>query len=154
MIRVRQATLSDLKYLSENLREGDVAELLAAGSASPVAALAEGYMYSLVPMVGVDERDVPQAMFGVIPSGDASSAHVWMLGTNEAFKRPIRFLRESRRMVENWNRQFPMLSNWVDCRNTHHIKWLSWLGFVFTCEATGKGKGNLPFFQFVRFTNV
>lgn len=154
MIRVRRATLSDLKHLSENLRKEDIAELLAAGSPSPMAALANGYMHSLIPLVGVDENDVTQAMFGVVPSADASVGHVWLLGTDEMFKRPVRFLRESKRCVEHWNMQFPLLSNYVDCRNTLHVKWLSWLGFVFTSEVRGEGEGSLPFFQFVRFRDV
>jgi hypothetical protein len=60
------------------------------------------------------------------------------------------FLRASRQIVEEWQRDFPRLHNYTDARNTVHHRWLRWLGFTFTARHETFGPLGLPFYEFVR----
>ncbi len=54
----------------------------------------------------------------------------WLMGTDlvDAHKRA--FLCESRRMVGEWQKRYPVLRNLVDARYTKALRWLTWLGFT------------------------
>ena len=75
----------------------------------------------------------------VVPNGETAGMagvtpenKVWMLCTESILKYPLTFAREAKRYIES--REEPYLWNYVDKRNTRHIKLLKYLGFTFLRE--------------------
>ena len=60
------------------------------------------------------------------------------------------FLHTSRILVEEWQKRFPILQNFIDARNVTHIRWLRWLDFTFISRREQHGPFGLPFYEFVR----
>jgi hypothetical protein len=89
------------------------------------------------------------ALFGVAPSPEARLGSVWMLGSDALFSIRLTFLRHSRRWVETLFRDYTLLGNFVDERNTVHVQWLKWLGFRFLRRAP-IGRNGEVFLEFVR----
>lgn len=152
MYHLRPATGADVLALSGSMRAADVREVEATGS-DPLTALSDGLRVSDEPIVATYQDDRPICMAGVSADlHDPSIGYIWMLGSDELATRPMTFLRGARALVEHWNRQYPILTNVVDARNTLHIKWLRWMGFTFIAR-TPHGPEGLPFLHFVRISS-
>lgn len=80
-------------------------------------------------------------------AGVAEGNCIWMLTTPAIHDYPITFAREAKRFIES--RPEPYLWNWVDKRNTVHLKLLQFLGFKFLREVPF-GPNQLPFIEFIR----
>lgn len=154
MEAVRFATLEDADYLAARLRHEDLQELIAAGSPSALTSLKAGILFSRPALSIVDANDKAVTMFGVAPSGDPFVGFVWLLSSDVIDKNKTKFLRHSRKWLEALHKDYPVLTNRVDARNTVHIKWLEWLGFTFINKVPGEGPGNLPFYEFLRLQHV
>lgn len=144
----RESTLGDVVFVAENLREADRREIEAHGHTSTLPPLLEGYRLShpCQTMVGRDGQ--PFGLFGAIPDpSEPIRAAVWMMATPQLEQEALAFARGSLRIVNEWNRQYPLLFNFVDSRNEVHIKWLKWLGFVFIRAIK---INNTPFYEFVK----
>lgn len=145
----RPTTPNDAFKLAPRLRPADVAELTAAGAPSALAAL----MGSLVPggiaVTVVDDRDRPLMMFGVAPHPtEPLVGLIWALASEEAVKHRRMFLTDAPAWIEKFQRLYPILMNYTDCRNSEHHRWLRWSGFSFINKVTGPE--GFPFFEFVR----
>lgn len=145
---VRKATEQDVAYLAPRLRAEDTAECSAATGMSTYDALMAGLRHARV-ILGQDEK--PIAIFGVQPITDFTGA-VWMACTPELAQPPYvtEFIRQSRAMCDKLNEEFPLLCNAVDERNTLHIRWLEWCGFIFINRHQHYGHEKRPFLEFVR----
>jgi hypothetical protein len=154
MEAVRFSTSEDAAQLAPNLREEDLAELLAAGSPSALAALQAGVRHSKPCLSIVDDQDTPVTMLGVVPSGDPNVGFIWLLSSDVLDKNKIKFLRHSKKWLPFFHARHPVLTNYVDARNDVHIKWLQWMGFVFLRQVPGNGPERLPFYEFVRLQHV
>lgn len=82
-------------------------------------------------------------------SGAPEVGQVWLVLSDEVFKRQHAFLRRSPLMVEALHTKWPLLTNLADERNTVHLKWLRWLGFKFL-RRVHLGPQALPFIEFAR----
>lgn len=145
---LRKATAEDIRYLGPRLRSEDVAECRA-GSGLPVeAALFEGLANAQV-VLGLD--NLPIAIFGVEPLSEITGA-IWMTATPALTQAPYvgEFMRQSRAMCDTLNEQYPLLCNVVDARNTVHIRWLEWCGFIFINRHEAWGHEKRPFLEFIR----
>ncbi|ARO29951.1 hypothetical protein NXC14_CH02002 [Rhizobium sp. NXC14] len=154
MLETRRSLPEDVTYLAPRLREADLRELQAAGSAGAEQSLQDGLRLSKDCITIINEDDKPVAMFGVCPSSEIDVGYVWLLGSDEIKQNKTRFLRHSKRWLETLHQDFPVLTNFVDQRNTVHLLWLRWLGFKFLRTVNAMGPGNLPFYEFVRISNV
>ena len=145
---VRPSVLNDCHVIAENIREDDRREILAMNGEEPLDAMVSGFIYSDNPRT-VLVGDTPVAMFG---SGEVEPGVgvVWLLGTDGIEDISIQFLRESKHWLEQLHDKYEMLFNYVDERNTVHIKWLRWLGFKFINRHEQFGVENRPFIEFVR----
>ncbi len=145
---VRPSVLEDCYRIAENIREDDRREILAFSGGTPLDAMVQGYGFSDKPRT-VLVGDTPVAMFG---SGivEPRVGAVWLLGTDGIHDISRQFLRESKKWLEELHDNYDLLFNYVDERNTVHIKWLKWLGFKFIYRHEHFGVGKLPFFEFVR----
>ena len=145
---VRDSVLHDCYVIAENIREDDRREILAMSGGEPLEAMVAGFIHSDNPRT-VLVGETPVAMFG---SGEVEPGvgAVWLLGTDGIHDISRQFLRESKHWLEQLHDKYEMLFNYVDERNTVHIKWLKWLGFKFINRHKQFGVENRPFFEFVR----
>jgi len=152
-LRVRAAGEGDARKLSLRLRDADLRELCAATGEAPLAALQRGVASSEPCFAVVNERDVPLAIFGVVPdleSGKGQAGIVWMLGSADLCRHSTTFLRHSREWVDQLHESYDLLWNCVDARNTIHIRWLKWCGFRFYRRIETYGVEQRPFLEFAR----
>lgn len=148
---VREATLEDVVYLSTRLRKADIDEIEASSGGSPAQALVEGFRYSSKCRVGVYNNN-PFVIFGARPVVQGVGA-IWALGSDDLLKARVEFLRQSKKWVDVIHQDFPLLFNYIDARNTVHIRWVRWLGFKFINIHPEHGVSKLPFYEFVRITD-
>jgi hypothetical protein len=81
---------------------------------------------------------------------DPSIGIAWMLGSDDADLFPKRLLLGNREYVKELLKEYRMLSNYVDNRNTKSHRWLKWLGFSIG-EPEPFGVSRLPFRPFYMF---
>lgn len=144
----RKSTLRDCFELAPKLRPSDLAELTAAGSPSALASLMSGLTKGTSITVAGDDGE-PLMMFGVVPDPrDNLVGFIWALASTKAIKHRRMFLTDAPRWVEQFQKQFPILTNFTDCRNREHHRWLQWSGFTFINKLDSP-KGQ-PFYEFVR----
>jgi len=145
------ATTSDIKYVADNMRQPDLDEIQALGKPDPHKALEECYRDSKPECYSGVHKNIPVSMFGVVPHPDnPKQGSIWLLGTDQITNDvPISFLRWSRVFLPTLLKDYELVSNIVDKRNTMHIKWIKWLGFSFLREVI-YGPENRPFYEFAR----
>jgi hypothetical protein len=114
----------DWRYVAEYIRSADRAELTALGR-QPEQSLRDGARLSQLCFTIWMEGN-PAAIFGATSEGA-----IWLLGTPAIERHTVWFLKNSQRWVNLLHSCSPVLWNWVDARNTVHIRWLRWLGFQF-----------------------
>lgn len=143
-----KTTKEDLDDLRGRYRQADQDEALAA-LALPVEAALDLYFVSERHMQTVFIRGNPEAVFGTDPfPQDPKQAVIWMVGTDELTRSPRIPLQFSKLVVKVASEQFVRLTNFVDARNTTHIRWLSYMGFQFTHIHPEFGAAGLPFLEF------
>lgn len=149
-VEYRNATLEDVVALSLTMRQGDIDEVAASNGISPYEALLLGYEVSDATSVFEDGKVV--AMYGCAGAGDGIGSP-WLLGSDrlahlkkELLTRPIKWLEEK-------NKEYPLLVNYVDARNKVAIRWLRFLGFTFIRKIEKYGVGRKPFYEFVRISS-
>ena len=142
----------DAYVLAPELRQADKDEVAAHGGTSGLFALKRGYSRSkIAKTICVERTDEVVAMYGVVcidpvlPSGGA-----WLLGSDQLTRHGMTFARHCVRYIETLQDQFPVLFNYVDARNTLHIRWLKWSGFNFIQRHEQFGYEQRPFYEFVR----
>ena len=93
-------------------------------------------------------------MFGVSPDLQAYSesgikvGHVWLLGAKEVTESPKEFMRLSREWLARLFDTFDFLGNFVDARNSVHVRWLKAMGFRFVDAHPGYGNDGEVFLEF------
>ena len=145
----RAATLDDAVTVAERLRDQDRAEVLAACGVDPRYVLpmyiAEGrgvYASGL-------EGGPAEIVFGFDPIyGEDEIAVAWMLSTPVIYQHPVEFTVNARRHWDKAHERYHTLTNYIDERNTRHIKWLKWMGAEIVDRVERYGAGGLPFLLF------
>ena len=148
----RLTTLADIKYLAPRLRYEDKQEILAGIGLKPYEALLKGYLENVIVFTIVNTKNKPVGIFGVNDCGNGLGA-IWLVATNDLSTVQISFLRQCREVVKVFNKKYKILWNFVDCRNSLHIKWLKWCGFQFINKKQ-YGVLQKPFYEFIRINNV
>lgn len=82
-------------------------------------------------------------VFGIVQMLDGTACP-WMVRTGNLARHKKILLRQSRLQVQQWRRQYPFLTNYVDARYGGAIRWLRWLGFDLGPEEM-IGLNNAPF---------
>lgn len=145
---LRVATEQDCIYLSKNLRKEDYQEIKAVSGLSPLVSLIIGLKISDVPLVICDENNKPVAMLGVVPQG--LFGVIWMVGTEELKKISLSFIKNCKGVCKVLQKNYQLLCNFVDARNTLHINWLKWMGFTFINKHQRYGVERRLFYEFVK----
>ena len=104
--------------MASNLRPDDLREVVEGHGLDPMI---------LLPMAAEEGS----AVYFTVPDGKTAGLAgvgeggvIWMLCTPEIERYPITFAREAKRYVDS--REEPLLWNIVDCRNTVHLKPVSY----------------------------
>lgn len=125
-------------------------EIKAASGENPLQALIRGYERSWQPFTATLDNTVI-GMFGAVPMDrDFLTAAVWMLGSNELFDIRFQFMRDSQMWLDCLHKPFSIIFNYVDCRNTVHVRWLKWCDFKFISRHDQFGVEKQPFYEFVK----
>lgn len=148
----RRATNADAAYLATRLLPTDAAEVKAASGLATIDALLGGIELSMESHVlcPAHEMDKPIVISGLQATPDPLVGAAWMLCGEGVLDHRIAFLRESKRWYERYNKQFPVIWNLVDERNTAHLRFLQWHGAIFINRHPHWGRERRPFLEFVR----
>ncbi|HWL80105.1 MAG TPA: hypothetical protein VNR89_04070 [Roseomonas sp.] len=146
------ATQDHAVRLSGNLRAADVAEL-EASALSPEEGLVGSLLASGEAAWAVVEEGEPLALFGAADCTSLMGVHCgapWLLGSDALVTTHRRWLlRNTQRIVQTPDAYFHRYFNRVDARNTAHVRWLRWAGFM-VMEPVPWGPFRLPFHPFFR----
>ena len=145
---LRVATEEDCIYLSKRLRQEDFQEIKAVSGFSPLLSLIIGLKASDVPLVICNKKNKPVAMLGVVPQGLFGA--IWMVGTEDLKKISLSFIRNCKGVCDVLQKNYQLLNNFVDARNTLHINWLKWMGFSFINKHQRYGIERRLFYEFVK----
>jgi hypothetical protein len=151
MGHIRPVRPGDIPQVVNNLRQADIEEWEAFSGVHP---------RNLLPFLAYDPNTnalvnsdgVPVGLFGVTPFRDNHKVGiVWMVATPLLIKSQIEFLRKSVKWLDDVQcEKYPVLFNYVDARNTVHIRWLKWCGFQVISRKERWGAQSLPFYEIVR----
>jgi hypothetical protein len=151
MFRVRRAQLDDARALAPRLREADRMEVRASSGEDPLTALERAVRGSQPSCAMLDESGEVLALFGVSSHpARPGCGTVWMMGSDALVSRRGVFLRTSKYWVEQLHRRYAVLGNFIDARNTVHLRWLHWLGFKTGRRVERFGFEQRPFIAFCR----
>lgn len=143
------AGLEHALELAPRLRKGDLAEIKAASGLEPEDALLLSMAMSPKSWAWLYKGRV-LALFGVTPHPFSQGVGIpWLLAAR-VDRHKHYFVRQSRRYVAEMLEEFPVLENYVDCRNTSSIQWLHWCGFMLAEVVPFYGVQRLPFIRFTQ----
>ena len=150
MHEIVPAGLEHALQLAPRLRKGDLDEIKAASGQNPEDVLVFSMAMSPKSWAWLYKGRV-MAVFGVAPHPLKPGVGIpWLLAGKGVHKHRIFFVRHSRQYMDAMLDEFPFLENWVDCRNTPSIQWLSWLGFGLAEVNPFYGAQRLPFIRFIQ----
>lgn len=149
----RPATEADALSVARRLTKEDREEVLANCGMSPELVL-PGYVSSgrEVYASGLLETCRPEILFGVDPIyGNPEGGVVWMLTTDAVYDHPVESVWNIKQLFEALHDRYPLLTNFIDARNTRHHKLLKWLGFRPFMRVEKFGAHSLPFIEFASY---
>ncbi|MCP4127106.1 MAG: DUF2833 domain-containing protein [Gammaproteobacteria bacterium] len=152
-ILVRESVRQDAADMAPHLRPEDLAELTASvgPDVTPEEVLTASINYSDDPRTVLVDGE-PIAIFGVVDTGEVNPTvgSIWLLGTPVIQEISREFLRQCQKHLDQQGENYEVLTNYVDGRNTVHIRWLQWLGFTIIREEESHGVEQRPFYEFAR----
>ena len=129
------------------LRQADREEVEALTGRDPREALVESVERSAAAWAALANGELV-CLFGVVPMSLVGVTGIpWLLGSDAVTRYGRPFLRRNRAYLREMLREFPVLRNVVDARNTVSIRWLGWLGFTLGTPEP-MGVCGLPFIPF------
>lgn len=152
MITIYPTMPEDVRPIALNLRQADRDEIQAGSGRSPLQVVGDSVGCSTeVYTIFETKTMLPCAIFGIAPSHYAPLAtQIWCLGTDKLSFVGVGFLKASVFYINKFQKQYPVLTNVVDCRNTVHIRYLEWLKFKFIRILPTYGVEQRPFVEFCR----
>lgn len=149
MNKIVPATPAHVEDLAPRLRKGDRDELSASTGGDPAEILMLSVAMSPLSWAWI-RRGRTVALFGVAPKQGAHGVGIpWLMAARGIERSKVFFVRRSVKYRDAMLDAFPVLENWVDCRNTLSIQWLSWLGFGMAEVDPFYGLQRLPFIRFI-----
>ena len=146
----KEATPAHAVELLPNLRQADVRECEKLYGCSAGDALLASVATSDMAWAFLNDEEECMGIAGVGDTGVEDYGSIWMVSSDELFERyKLPFLRNAKRMVEEFHQDYPVLTNVVDPHNHVHVKWLAWMGFDFT-RVLHIGPLRMPFISFER----
>jgi len=127
--------------LARVMRTRDAEEVWAASGKDVVESLRDSIEQSAEAYVGYANR-CPAAIFGIVPQDIvAGHAVIWLLTSRMVEEFPLTFVRESKRLLDFFQVNWPVLGGAVDERYEDAMRFLKLLGFEIgeRLEANGYG---------------
>jgi len=139
---INLCTLEAAYEVASNLRQDDLREVVEGHGVQPTIAIPLNSLRGFCVQFTVPDGRIA-GLAGIEDDG-----RIWMLTTPAILDFPVTFAREAKRFIES--RTESVLWNYVDKRNTAHIKLLKFLGFTFL-EEVPFGPNELTFIKFARW---
>lgn len=140
-------TAEDMRVLARDMREADVLEVTALHT-EPLIEIIMSAVEQSVSAWSFRADGELVCIFGIVPQTPTSDVGVlWMLGTDAVDRHALEVTRSARDWLNEAQRVFPRLENYIDARNTRSIAWLKVLGFRFE-DPIPLGPFGLPFHRF------
>lgn len=118
---MKKATLNEVLEIAPYLREADRQEILIKNTTIEKA-IKTAYENSYdCRCLKLNKKVI--GIFGISQQGI-----IWFLGADEMNKHSFYFVREGKRVTQEWLKEHKTLFNIVDSRNITHIKWLKIIG--------------------------
>jgi len=119
-----------IRFIADNMRAADEAEVWAAGLHSPFDSIMGGVDVSdFTTVVWID--GVPCTIFGLVKRSLITGAGTpWMLSAEQVMGHRREIVRHSPPVIDQMLDLCPRLMNYVHSKNTLSIRWLRWLGFT------------------------
>lgn len=128
-VSIEPTVLADLDELSANMRDIDIKECKLMHNAPPILALKHSFAASHEVLTGRVNGELV-TVFGIARVSVLNADGIpWMLGTDLIDKYAFTFVRRSRKLINKWSEDHPVMKNYVHVDNTISIHWLKWLGF-------------------------
>ena len=149
-IEIRPANIDDALDLAPRLRRDDKWEVMCSSGLNSIDALTQSIQFSEMCWTALlDNR--PEIIWGVCKfPPDPSMGIVWLLSSEELYKIPGRFHRESVKGIAKMHESFDTLFNYVAAVNMKSRKWLESLGFTARETIEQYGVGKQPFILYAR----
>lgn len=141
---------TSFKELDKYARVEEVNEVLASHNSSIYHAAKKSCRDSTYAYAVQDRsRDCLLAIFGVHPKTLLSLVAVpWLLTTVHLREDPRPLLKYTKKMIELWLEEWPVLENFVDARYEESVRWAKWSGFEVE-DPLPYGYAQLPFHRIV-----
>jgi len=149
-IKIVPATIDHALDLAPRLRRDDKWEVMCSSGLNSVDALTQSIQFSEVCWTAL-LAGRPEIIWGVCKfPPDPSMGIVWLLSSEEMYRIPGRFVRESHIYVSKMLGVFDTLFNYVHIDNMASRKWLERLGFEEKERVSEYGVGKQPFILYAR----
>lgn len=134
----------------------DAREIRSASGKEPHRAMALAVAASVRSWAAIDQATGKLAVLvGVAQHPLSASTGVpWASCTRAIEQYPKEFTRKGIAITREMHKHFPVLMNFVDERNTAHIKWLQWMGYEIVSRTTEHAADGSPFLGFIRIKDV
>ena len=146
--------VEDVDFIAPRLRKADYNECLASTGQQPLGVLLNSLNLGDISLTLRAPNGDRVGLCGVVPSALKEAGVVWMVATDDIHQHQTTFLRNSKRALQNLSKDYLVLFNCVDARNSVHIKWLKWMGFTFINKHENYGAEKRLFYEFVRINHV
>lgn len=144
----RPTIKTDLEPLAAILREADKKEVRASSGKNPIEALTFCFEVS-EECNSIIHNDKVIGMFGCSRINEDMGSP-WLLGSDHIPEIKRAVLTVSKQWVEDKQKEYKILLNYIDKRNRYAFNWLKYLGFNFVREVEKFGVEERPFIEFVR----
>tara|TARA_R100000458_G_scaffold56813_1_gene62162 strand:+ start:25 stop:510 length:486 start_codon:yes stop_codon:yes gene_type:complete len=146
VVILHPSTIRDAEYLAKNLRKQDLMEVEAVGQ-DPLTSLTYPIHHRDAQTFTLFYGKEPVLMIGTVAES-VGLARLWMLASDNAFKRPMKLALLSRKWVDVLHKPYEILYNYVWIENKKAVKLLQHLNCRFDKEYIKKK--NLDFVKFSR----
>lgn len=144
---MRSATEADMRWLAPRLTPASREEMAALSKFQTVSVLLQDITRKGVILDRVTPTR-PLMVFDVIPSHEDQEAATFWSAMSESIASAHSywsFAEYSRSILNSLNGKYPVLTSYVDARNTQQMGWLERVGFVHVEDVPQYGRKQLPF---------
>lgn len=143
---VRLATIEDARDIAARLRAADLDEVMKDYNTNVEGTICYGVAASDEVLV-YEIEGLVICIGGVLRDQDGGGV-VWQLGSPEIESHAKQYIRETRKIMRRWMKQYTLLHNLVGARNEVSLRYLKHLGYTIEPTVTLLGERQVPFRYF------
>lgn len=155
VLKIKSGFLDQADHIASHLRKQDYQEIYRSTGRCPKSITNKSWKISDLKWITFFKRE-PVALSGVV-DGENNTGIPWMVATDKFHNNEVEsfFLNNCRKYVTDifLFKDYNLLKNCIDAKNTKALKWLEWCGFTLE-EEMPFGVFNLPFIKFFMSRNV